>query len=117
LICHSYIVCGDGISDDSDTAEESTGGHESDVDRHNDFNNMSQAIGVEREDEIVGGEASCNRHVHEDPPESWSKHVEGSSKGGSTGNEMVEIIQLVGGVSVNEDIPEHGRPSLNTIYL
>jgi hypothetical protein len=71
-------------------------------------------------------EASCDRRVHKSPPESRTKHVEGSGEGGSTGNhEMVEIVQLAGGVSanaiadseVNKDIPEHGRPPLNTICL
>ena len=73
---------------------------------------------------MQGREASCDRHAHEGPPESRLKHMKGSGEGGSTGNsEMVEII--AGGVGVNaiadweanKDIPGHGEPPLNTIYL
>jgi len=116
ITCHSYIVRDDGISGNSDTAEEPTGGHESDVDGCGNVGNGSRAIEAEALGEIGEREALCDRSAHKGLPK--SKHMEQNGKCATRNSEMV-----VGGVSVNEiaganeDIPEHGRPPLDAIFL
>ncbi|KAH9074356.1 hypothetical protein EDB83DRAFT_2312676 [Lactarius deliciosus] len=83
---------------DSDTAEESTRGHESDADGNDDLSNRSGVIASEAETQDEIG-ASCNRSGHQGPPE--SKRLEHDGKCGLTGSsEMVEIV--ANSVSVNK---------------
>ncbi|KAH9022634.1 hypothetical protein EDB85DRAFT_1895159 [Lactarius pseudohatsudake] len=83
---------------DSDTAEESTRGHESDTDGHDNLGNRSGVIASEAETQDEIG-ASCNRSGHQGPPE--SKRLEHGGKCGLTGSsKMVEIV--ANSVSVNE---------------
>ena len=46
LTCYSYLVWDDGISESSDTAEESAGRQKSDIDEHDDLSGMSGCYGL-----------------------------------------------------------------------
>ena len=115
LTCYSYLVRDDGVSESSDTAEESAGGQKSDIDEHDDLSGTSGPE-VEREEKMEEREESCDSHMPNN-----RDHNEGGSSGSTHNGKVVEIVagtvSLNETAGVNEDIPEHGKPPHKTILL